>query len=134
MIRTVAIALAVTLALTFAPAAVSTARGDEAALKEVNAKRAARGLRPYIYDAGLDKAAQACAEFRAARMIFGHCPGQMGDFAFVPKGVQCTAGGCAAYPDRYGWMSCCVYDSYRYAGAAWVRGKDGKRYMHIMCR
>src|SRR4029077_5254922 len=33
-------------------------------LDEVNAQRAARGLRPYVRDDGLTQAARACAQFR----------------------------------------------------------------------
>jgi hypothetical protein len=31
-------------------------------------------------------------------------------------------------------MSCCVYDNYTYGGAAYVTGRDGKRYMHLFVR
>jgi hypothetical protein len=31
-------------------------------------------------------------------------------------------------------MSCCVYENYTYAGAAWVSGRDGRRYMHLFVR
>src|SRR4029450_9749212 len=39
------------------------------ALDEVNATRAARGLRPFIRDDGLTQAAAGFAEFRAARLM-----------------------------------------------------------------
>ena len=100
-------------------------------LDEVNAQRAARGLRPYIRDEGLTQAAQACAAFRAERGLFAHTSN---DFAFVPPGSYATAAGCAAYTASHGWMSCCVYDNYTYGGAAWVTGRDGKRYMHLFVR
>jgi hypothetical protein len=100
-------------------------------LDEVNAKRAARGLRPYIRDEGLTQAAFACAQHRAARRLFGH---SSNDFAFVPAGTSARSAGCAAYPASHGWMSCCTYDNYTYAGAAWVTGGDGKRYMHLYVR
>jgi len=104
------------------------------ALAEVNAKRAARGLRPYAHDPALTEAAQKCAAYRAARLMFGHVTGGMGDFQFLAPGVRCSATGCAAYPDQYGWMSCAIYDNFTHAGAAWVRGADGKRYMHLFLR
>jgi hypothetical protein len=107
-----------------APAA--PAGGD--GLDEVNAKRAAAGLRPFVRDDGLTTAAKGCAEFRAAYQLFGHTSN---DFAFVPAGVSCSAAGCAAYPASYGWMSCCTYDRYDRAGAYWAAGADGKRYMHL---
>ncbi len=111
----------------FAP--VGGPEGD--GLDEVNAKRAARGLRPFIRDEGLTQAARTCARFRAANGLFGHTPN---DFAFVPPGAFAASAGCAAYPAGYGWMSCCVYDNYTYAGAAWVTGRDGRRYMHLFVR
>ncbi|MFO0852552.1 MAG: hypothetical protein U0871_28925 [Gemmataceae bacterium] len=100
-------------------------------LDEVNAQRAARGLRPFIRDEGLTQAARACAQFRAAHGMFGHTTN---DFAFVPAGSFASAAGCAAYPAGYGWMSCCVYENVTSAGAAWVTGRDGKRYMHLFVR
>jgi uncharacterized protein YkwD len=100
-------------------------------LDEVNAQRVARGLRPFLRDEGLTQAAFACASFRAAHGLFGHTSN---DFSFVPPGSWASAAGCAAYPASYGWLSCCVYDNYTYAGAAWVTGRDGKRYMHLFVR
>ncbi len=110
-------------------AAVSGASGD--GLDEVNAKRVARGLPPFLRDDSLTHAAQACAAFRAQHGLFGHTSN---DFAFLPAGAWANAAGCAAYPASYGWMSCCVYDNYTYAGAAWVMGADGRRYMHLFVR
>jgi len=100
-------------------------------LAEVNAKRAERGLRPFIPDPGLTQAAFACAQFRAAHGLFGHTSN---DFAFVPPGTHASSAGCAAYTASHGWMSCCVYENYTYAGAAWVTGRDGRRYMHLFVR
>jgi hypothetical protein len=104
---------------------------DGDGLAEVNAKRAARGLRPFLRDEGLTQAARACAQFRAANGLSGHTAN---DFAFVPAGTHATSAGCAACPAGYGWMSCCVYENYTYAGAAWVTGRDGQRYMQLYCR
>ena len=109
--------------------AISAAAGD--GLDEVNAKRAARGLRPFVRDDSLTQAARACAGFRAERGLFGHTSN---DFSFVPSGGAASSAGCAAYPASYGWMSCCVYDNYTYGGAAWVTGSDGRRYMHLFVR
>lgn len=91
------------------------ARADE--LDEVNAKRTARGLPAFVRDPGLTRAAQSCAAFRAQSRLFGHTSN---DFRFLPTGATAHAAGCAAYEASYGWMSCCVYDSATYAGAAAV--------------
>lgn len=104
------------------------------ALDEVNAYRAARGLRPFVYDDGLAVAAGRAASFRARRLMFGHVMTGGGDFQFLPPGAHAASAGCAAYPDHLGWMSCCAGDNYRFAGAAWARGRDGKRYMHLFVR
>lgn len=108
--------------------AAGVADGSDA-LDEVNAKRASRGLRPYIRDANLTEGARRLAAARAGGLVFGHL---QNDFAYIPGSAACT--GCAAYPPSYGWMSCAVYDNYTYAGAAWVMGRDGKRYMHLCLR
>ena len=115
------------VALVFSPAV----RGGEDALDEVNAARAARGLRPFIRDEGLIQAAIHCADFRAARLIAGHTSS---DFAFLPSGASADAAGCAAWPPSMGWGSCCWTENYQYAGAAWAMGRDGQRYMHIFVR
>lgn len=111
-------------------ATMSVTTGTDA-LAEVNAKRAQRGLRPYLRDESLTVAAQNCAAERARRRLFGHTEN---DFRFLPFGARAAAAGCAAYPASYGWMSCAVYENHTYAGAAWVQGADGKRYMHLFVR
>lgn len=107
------------------------------ALAEVNAKRAARGLRPFAHDPLLTAAAERCAAFRAnyrhpngAVGLFGHTSN---DFAFL-QGASASAAGCAAYPASYGFLACCVYENYTYAGAASVMGADGRMYHHLFVR
>ncbi len=56
------------------------------------------------------------------------------DFAAVPAGTSATSAGCAAWDPGMGWGSCCTYDRYTYAGAAYALGGDGKRYMHLFVR
>lgn len=113
-------------------AIASLSQSDSAqALDEVNAARAARGLRPYIRDDNLTSAATVCAEFRAARLIAGHTSN---DFAALPPGTSATAAGCAAWEPGSGWGSCCTYEGYTYAGAAYAIGRDGRRYMHLFVR
>jgi hypothetical protein len=101
------------------------------ALDEVNAVRAKRGLPAFQYDEGLTRAAQACAQFRADRLIQGHTSN---DFAFLPAGAQAPAAGCAAWEPSMGWGACCTYERYAYAGAAYALGRDGRRYMHLFVR
>jgi hypothetical protein len=110
---------------------LKTAQESTDALVEVNAVRVARGLRPFTCDDGLTKAALGAARFRAANLIAGHTAN---DFAYLPAGIQASAAGCAAWHDSWGWGSCCTYEGFTYAGAAWVRGSDNRRYMHLFVR
>lgn len=117
------------------PAPVASTKsltGSDDALDEVNAERAKRGLRPFINDPLLNKAAQAAARQRAARHIHGHLPES--DFSYLPDGGRASSAGCGALEPSWGWGTCCTYDSYTYCGAAWVMGDDGRRYMHVFVR
>lgn len=106
-------------------------RTTTAALDEVNARRARRGLRPFIFDEGLTQAAEQCAAIRASRFIDGHLPN---DFAYLPPGSTASAAGCGALEPSWGWGTCCMDDNYTYAGAGLVMGANGKRYMHLFVR
>lgn len=101
------------------------------ALAEVNTYRARRGLRPFVLSPGLTRAAKACAKYRADRLMEGHT---RNDFAYVPGNTYATAAGCGAAMDHWGWLTCCAAGHYRVAGAAWCRGRDGQRYMHLFVR
>lgn len=114
-----------------ASAATSTATRSDDALDEVNATRAQRGLKPFVRDEQLTVAAREAAKQRAARLLAGHLES---DFACLPDGASATAAGCAAWEPSWGWGACCTYDNYTYAGAAWVMGRDGRRYMHLFVR
>ena len=103
----------------------------EDALDEVNATRAVRGLRPFIKDDDLTAGAIHVADFRAARLVQGHT---RNDFAGLPEGCTARASGCAAWEPSWGWGACCTYENYRYAGAAWAMGRDGRRYMQLFVR
>jgi hypothetical protein len=103
----------------------------EDALDEVNAARAARGLRPFTKDDDLTAGAINVADFRAERLIAGHTAN---DFGGLPEGCTARAAGCAAWEPSMGWGACCTYENYRYAGAAWAMGRDGRRYMHLFVR
>ncbi len=100
-------------------------------LAEVNGRRARVGLRPFSPDPGLQAAAEACARWRAERLVEGHSPN---DFSFVPAGSHADATGCAAWAPYDGWGSCCSEESWTYAGAAAVTGRDGRRYMCLFVR
>lgn len=116
---------------TYSPVSSGTPLAASDALGEVNAARAARGLRPYVLDPLLTRAAEAAASFRAAHRIHGHT---RNDFAYLPPGSSASAAGCGALEPSWGWGACCTYDRYTYAGAAVVYGADGRRYMHIFVR
>jgi len=102
--------------------------GSDDALDEVNEYRAKRGLPPFKHDAGLTAAAKKAAKLRATNGIAGHL---YSDFACLPAGTRADAAGCGALEDSWGWGTCCMNDNYSHAGAAWQRGADGKRYMHL---
>lgn len=110
---------------------VADLKSEQDALAEVNSARAKRGLRPFLPDPLLNQAALACAKLRAASRIEGHLPN---DFAHLPPGASATSAGCGALEPSWGWGTCCTFDNYTYAGAAWVMGSDGKRYMHLFVR
>lgn len=121
----------------FAPAFTPAQSGPVApvgeakdALDEVNATRKANGLPPFTRDDGLTTAALQCSAYRASRGIEGH----VNDFSFVPAGSSASAAGCAAWPQGMGWGSCCTYENWRHAGAAYCVGSDGRRYMHLFVR
>jgi hypothetical protein len=123
--------------ISFAAVAVACAclsaplRAGSDALAEVNAARAARGLRPFVKDANLTAGAINVADFRAARLIEGHTAN---DFSGLPLRATASAAGCAAWEPSSGWGACCTYENYTYAGAAWARGRDGRRYMQLFVR
>ncbi len=100
-------------------------------LGEVNAARSKRSLPPFERDEGLTEAAMAAALYRAQRLIEGHTPN---DFEFLPEGCTADSAGCGALEPSWGWGSCCTFDDYKKAGAAWAWGSNGLRFMHIFVR
>jgi hypothetical protein len=109
------------------------------ALDELNAHRARKGLKPFARDVNLSAAAGAAADYRANYLIKGHVNvviqgRSYSDYSFLPAGSTAQATGCAAASDDWGWLSCCAEENWTYAGAAWSRGRDGKRYMHLFVR
>jgi hypothetical protein len=101
------------------------------ALDEVNQARAARGLRPFVRDEGLTAGAKNVAEVRAKALWAGHT---QNDFSGLPVGCHASAAGCAAWAQGQGWGSCCTYENWTYAGAAYAIGRDGRRYMQLYIR
>ena len=96
------------------------------AIDEVNAWRKANGLPAFQEDAALTKFAQMKAEYRAARLLKdGHqgprCPS------------NCREGTAEAEP-WWGWLSCCMEESGKTAGAGVAIGEDGERYMVLVVR
>lgn len=122
------IALILTLLLSNACIAQQPAIVDS--LEEVNTMRASYGLKPFLWDRHLTAAAMGTARWRAQNLSFGH----LDDFYFVPDGTRADACGCAAYEASFGWLSCCMTSDYQFAGAAYVLGRDGKRYMSLAVR
>ncbi len=98
------------------------------ALAEVNTVRQAKGLSPFVRDDQLTLVATEAARFRANALMAGHTSN---DFGFLPAGTSASAAGCAAWEPEWGWGSCCTYDNYTHAGAAFAVGSDGRRYMHL---
>lgn len=119
------------LSLAIVCCAFSSARSADDALDEVNAARAARGLRPFVKCPDLTAGALNVADFRAARRITGHTAN---DFAGLPGGTMASASGCAAWHPENGWGACCTYETWTHAGAAYAIGQDGRRYMHLFVR
>lgn len=101
------------------------------ATAEVNAFRAAKGLPPFEEDACLVEAAKTIALERALERRAGHT---RNDFSGLPEGCRADAAGCAAWPPESGWGSCCDSEAWKYAGAAFVLGDDGRRYMQLFVR
>lgn len=112
----------------------TSSSGSDDSLDEVNRARALRGLRPFINDSLLNQGARLCARLRAQQHIHGHLGGNMSDFACLPQGVEMSAAGAGALTPDWGWGTCCTYENYQYAGAAWVMGSDGLRYMSLFVR
>jgi hypothetical protein len=120
---------AVLLAIAFAPSAALAAEPHDA-LAQVNALRALHGLRPFVRDEGLTQGAKHVAKWRADRLMEGHT---VHDFGGLPRGSRADAAGCAAWLGN-DWGACCTFDDYRFAGAGWCLGRDGRRFMHLFCR
>ncbi len=108
---------------------VAAVPAGAAAIDEVNywRKHNRHGRLPaFVEDKALTKFAQRKAEFRAAR---GLKDGHQG--LKPPDG--CREGTAEALP-MFGWISCCMEETGRYAGAGVAIGDDGERYMVLVVR
>ena len=110
-----------------ATAGIARAQAIEA-LAEVNAARAAKGLRPFVHDPNLTAGAMQAATLRAERGIHGHLAN---DFACLPPGTTAAAAGCGVEHLGFGFLACCVYDNFQTAGAAKCRDANGRWYFHL---
>jgi hypothetical protein len=110
---------------------VAQALQFEDALDDANSQRQRKGLPAFIRDDAMTEAAKACATYRAQRRIEGHVRGGMGDFQFVPKGSWADAAGCSVRDPGDPFATCCLFERWKYAGAAKVIGPDGREYHHL---
>ena len=96
------------------------------ALDEVNLWRNKNGLPPLVEDKELTLFAQHKAEYRAARLLKDghHGPRH-------PEG--CREGTGEADPS-WGWLTCVMEETGKYAGAGVAIGADGERYMVLVLR
>jgi hypothetical protein len=112
----------------FAALALASFASANDAIDAVNAQRAARGLPPFVEDPALTQAAVAAAQYRADRLMAQHTTN---DFVFLPAGTACNTAGCGASNPGDGFRACCTEEAWTHAGAASVRGRDGRLYHHI---
>ena len=95
-------------------------------MDEVNEWRRRSGLPPFIEDPAMTKFAELKARFRAERNLRdGH------------HGPQPAAGwheGTGEATATWGWLTCESESDFKYAGAALCVGRDGTRFMVLVCR
>lgn len=105
------------------PAAQKRAVSKNAALAELNALRARRGLRPFVEDPRLTTIALHKAQIQASRGQVYHPGGTMGGARFEGVGMGQSFATCYQYATNA-----------TYAGAATVRGANGRRYHCLLLR
>lgn len=103
---------------------IGSLRGDGFA--EVNEWRRRAGLPAFVEDPQMTAFAQAKAKYRAER---GLQNGHQG-----PKPPAGWREGTGEATSTWGWLTCEMESDFRYAGAGVCVGKDGKRYMVLVCR
>ncbi|QDT62276.1 hypothetical protein SV7mr_48230 [Stieleria bergensis] len=104
--------------------AIPTASGD--GMAEVNEWRRKSGLKPFIEDAKMTEFAKSKARYRAER---GLQNGHQG-----PKPPFHWHEGTGEAKPVWGWLTCEMESDFKYAGAGICVGKDGTRYMVLVCR
>lgn len=103
---------------------VENSAGD--AMDEVNEWRRRSGLRPFIEDPAMTQFAQQKARYRAANHLRNGHQGPR-----PPAGWHEGTGEATA---NWGWLTCEMESDYTYAGAGVCVGRDGTRYMVLVCR
>ena len=96
------------------------------ALDEVNLWRSKNGLSTLAEDKELTLFAQHKSEYRAARLLKDNHHGPR-----HPEG--CREGTGEAHPS-WGWLTCVMEETGKYAGAGVAIGVDGERYMVLVMR
>jgi len=96
------------------------------AMDEVNEWRRRSGLRPFVEDPQMTKFARMKAEYRAMRNLRN---GHQG-----PKAPGNWREGTGEAKPVWGWLTCETESDFKYAGAAMCVGRDGTRYMVLVCR
>jgi len=103
---------------------VASRLSEASGMDEVNYWRTANGLKPFREVPWMKAFAQTKAEYRAARLLKdGH------------DGPRCPAGcreGTAEATAEFGWLSCCMEETGKWAGAGLAIGADGDRYMVLI--
>ena len=100
---------------------VACSSSPATAMREVNYWRERNGLPAFVEVPWITASAQHKAEYRAARGLKDGHAGRR-----HPTG--CREGTGEAKP-MWGWLTCCMEETGRYAGAGVAIGADGERYM-----
>ena len=95
-------------------------------MDEVNEWRRRNGLQPFIEDPAMTKFALMKARYRAERNLQN---GHQGPRA--PTGWHEGTGEAAP---SWGWLTCEMEGDFQYAGAGMCVGRNGERFMVLVCR
>lgn len=95
-------------------------------MAEVNEWRRRSGLPPFVEDPEMTKFAIMKARYRAERNLQN---GHQG-----PKPAAPWREGTGEAKPNWGWLTCEMESEFQYAGAGLCVGKDGTRYMVLVCR